>query len=908
MGAGRVDRGRPFPTSSVDYLSSLNPAQREAVVHADGPLLILAGAGSGKTRVITYRMAHLIGTGLAEPGEVLAVTFTNKAAEEMRQRVGQLLGGDCRQIWLSTFHALCARLLRREAPAIGLTRDFVIYDSSDQLAVVKQAMKALDVDEKLITPRAALSRISQAKNRMESPESMRSSGWSLRDQQIGRVYEAYRRTLTDAGALDFDDLLLKTVELVESHEQVRLAYARRFRYVLVDEYQDTNRPQYLLVQRLAEVHRNLCVVGDPDQSIYRWRGADLRNILDFEHDFPDTHVVKLEQNYRSTQVILDAASAVIRRNRHRKDKRLWTARTGGDPVLYVRSADEIEEADFITRTIRESLRQDPERLVAVLYRTNAQSRAIEDALMREAVPYRIIGGVRFYERKEVKDTLAYLRLLINPHDDVSFRRVANVPARGIGRSVFDALERVTPTEDHADMPLLAAGLQPEPSQRSLWARLLTALDRRLLPTRATTAARTFRDILVNTAAEAAGAPVSTAMTTVLERSGYLPHLREERSEEAEARIENLMELVSAAREYRAPRRGSQPRRLRRSPLAALRGRRGHGHGRRPRVADVHARRQGAGVPDRDRGGHGGGPLPARAVGRGRGRRRGGAANLLRLHHARPRAPDSDRCGAPAHLRRVPGDRAVAVPRRDSGGADAAGGRRPCSPALAAGGLRAAQPVRSRPATVTQPGAGRRRSPTRTKISRSRVCAPGCASGTVSSASARSSRSRIRATTSRSRCASRPRAPRSSSHATRGSSRPERPAYSPPSPSGAVRAGPGRVRFAAVLGRRRLVHLPRLALRLAHRRDRHEPIALGQIHQPDALRVAANRPQVAGPHADDLSLLGHEQQLVAIGDTGESDHEPVAVARLDVLQADAPARSGAGTRRRRCACRSPSRRR
>ncbi len=385
-----------FSLESVDFISSLNPAQQDAVQHTEGPLLILAGAGSGKTRVITYRMAYIIAAGLAQPGEVLAVTFTNKAAEEMRERIEKVLGGDCRQIWLSTFHSLCARLLRREATALGLSRDFVIYDSSDQLAVVKQALKALDIDEKMLQPRAALSRISQAKNRMETPESMKSSGWSLRDQQMSKIFEAYRRSLDDAGALDFDDLLLKTVELVETSERVRETYARRFRYVLVDEYQDTNRPQYILIRRLAEIHRNLCVVGDPDQSIYKWRGADLRNILDFERDFPDAHIVKLEQNYRSTQVILDAASAVIRKNRNRKDKRLWTDHKGGELVTYLRAADEIEEADYITRAIREAHRTDPTRMVAVLYRTNAQSRAIEDALMREAVAYRIIGGVLFY--------------------------------------------------------------------------------------------------------------------------------------------------------------------------------------------------------------------------------------------------------------------------------------------------------------------------------------------------------------------------------------------------------------------------------------------------------------------------------------------------------------------------------
>ena len=537
----------------MDFLSSLNPSQRDAVLTTDGPLLILAGAGSGKTRVITHRMAYIIGNGHASPDQVLAVTFTNKAAEEMRGRVEQLLGEDCRQIWLSTFHSLCARLLRREAPAIGLSRDFVIYDSSDQLSVVKQGMKALDVDDKLIQPRAALSRISQAKNKMESPEEMKSAGWSLRDQQIARIYEHYRRALTEAGALDFDDLLLKTVELVETSERVRGFYAQKFRYVLVDEYQDTNRPQYLLIRRLAEVHRNLCVVGDPDQSIYKWRGADLRNILDFEHDFPDAKIVRLEQNYRSTQVILDAASAVISRNRNRKDKRLWTDKAGGDRILYVRAGDEIEEADYITRTIRQSRATRPDSTVAVLYRTNAQSRALEDALMRDGIAYRIIGGVRFYERKEIKDVLAYLRLLINPHDDVSFRRVVNVPARGIGKSVIDALDAIDPAaeaeSDSAATPLLSAGLSPVPTPRSLWARLLLAINKRLVPARALTAVSVFRDLIVSMSEAVKGATVSSALQLVLDKSGYLQELRDQRSEEAEARIENLMELVSAGREY-----------------------------------------------------------------------------------------------------------------------------------------------------------------------------------------------------------------------------------------------------------------------------------------------------------------------------------------------------------------------
>src|SRR5918996_3143882 len=473
----------------MDFLAKLNPEQREAVLHLDGPLLILAGAGSGKTRVITYRLAYLIGHGHAKPDEVVAVTFTNKAAQEMRERVEALIGDNAGGVWLSTFHALCARLLRREAPKIGLSRDFVIYDSSDQVAVVKQAERELGIDDKLVPPRMALSRISQAKNRMEGPEALRGN-WNLRDEQIAKIYERYLQALKDSNALDFDDLLLRTVELFETSEQSRNFYARKFRYVLVDEYQDTNRPQYLLIRRLAEFHRNLAVVGDPDQSIYKWRGADLRNILDFEHDFPEARIVRLEQNYRSTQVILDAASAVIRQNRNRKDKRLWTDRKGGSRILYYRGNDELEEADFITRSIKQARSDDVDATIAVLYRTNAQSRAIEDALMREGIPYKIIGGVRFYERKEIKDALAFLKLIINPHDDVSLRRVINVPARGIGKGMMDSLQAIDPNAVLADAPpLLAAGLQEVTSARSLWARLVYAVDEARLGNRAVTSLR-----------------------------------------------------------------------------------------------------------------------------------------------------------------------------------------------------------------------------------------------------------------------------------------------------------------------------------------------------------------------------------------------------------------------------------
>jgi DNA helicase-2/ATP-dependent DNA helicase PcrA len=456
-------------------------------------------------------------------------------------------------MWVSTFHSLCARLLRREAPAIGLSRDFVIYDSSDQLTVIKQALKDLHIDDSFVQPRAALSRISHAKNRMESSEAMAAAaGWNRREEEIAKVYEHYLKALKDSSALDFDDLLLKTVDLFEQSERVRTKYAGQFKFVMVDEYQDTNRPQYLLIRRLAAVHRNLCVVGDPDQSIYKWRGADLRNILDFEADFGDATIVKLERNYRSTQIILDAASAVISQNRNRKDKHLWTDRKGGERITYYRGGDELEEADFITKFARGALADDVDATVAVLYRTNAQSRTIEDALMREGVAYKIVGGVRFYERKEIKDALAYMRLVINPHDDVSLRRVINTPARGIGKGVMEAVEGLDVGAEAPignDLPLLAAGLAPAITVTSLWARLVHGVESRAFPNRAAASLSAFRDLIVALTEVARTEPVSIAIGKMLDRSGYLQDLREDRTEDAESRIENLAELVSAAREY-----------------------------------------------------------------------------------------------------------------------------------------------------------------------------------------------------------------------------------------------------------------------------------------------------------------------------------------------------------------------
>ena len=532
----------------MDLLSSLNLEQRAAVLQTNGPLLILAGAGSGKTRVIAHRIAYLIQEKLAAPDGVLAVTFTNKAAGEMRGRVEALVDTDCRRLWVSTFHALCARLLRREAPHIGLSRDFVIYDTSDQLAVMKQALKAEGLDDGALPPRLALSRISQAKNRMDGPEIFDEDSWNPRERHLGTLYTRYTAALAEANALDFDDLLLKSVELFDQVPAVRDRYATQFRFLMVDEYQDTNRPQYLLVQQLASRHRNLCVVGDPDQSIYKWRGADLRNILAFEHDFPEATIVRLERNYRSTQIILDAASAVIAQNRNRKEKRLYTDQAGGGSILCYRAGDDLDEADFIARVARQTLRDDIENTLAVLYRTNAQSRTIEDALRRASIDYKIIGGVRFYERREVKDALAYLRLLLNPHDDVSFRRVVNVPPRGIGKGVMQALGDVELGLEGETVPLLA-GLQPVAANNSLWARLAHGLAQRCFAPRAAASLSAFHELLDGLTATVRDEPASVTLGKMLDQSGYLQDLREERSEEAEGRIENLVELVSAAREY-----------------------------------------------------------------------------------------------------------------------------------------------------------------------------------------------------------------------------------------------------------------------------------------------------------------------------------------------------------------------
>ena len=424
------------PAVPDDLVAGLTDAQRRAVEHRGGPLLIVAGAGSGKTRVLTRRIAHLIATGDAAPWQVLAITFTNKAADEMRRRVAELVGPAGARMWVSTFHSACVRILRAQGDRLGYKGSFTIYDDADARRLVETVCKELDVDTKRITPRAVLGQISQAKSRGLGPEEYRDEAATIFDRRIADVWDVYQRRMVAANAMDFDDLLVNVVRLFEGHPDVLAHYRERFTHVLIDEYQDTNAVQNALAVLLAGEHRNVAVVGDSDQSVYRFRGADITNILDFEEAFPDATTITLDQNFRSTQTILDAANAVIANNLSRKPKALWTDRGPGDRIVRYRAEDEVDEATWVAGEVRRLVREHglAHGDVAVFYRTNAQSRALEEALVRAEVPYRVVGGTKFYERREVRDLLAYLRVLVNPDDEVSWRRVVNVPKRGVGET------------------------------------------------------------------------------------------------------------------------------------------------------------------------------------------------------------------------------------------------------------------------------------------------------------------------------------------------------------------------------------------------------------------------------------------------------------------------------------------
>jgi DNA helicase-2/ATP-dependent DNA helicase PcrA len=517
--------------SGSSLLAGLNFQQREAVLATDGPVLILAGAGSGKTRVITHRIAHLVLDRGVASDSILAVTFTNKAAGEMKARAEALLPGQPLRAVLSTFHSFCVRVLRRDAEAAGLPRDFVIYDEDDQLAAVREALRALDLPEKLHPPRRVLSRISARKNAARGASAEEEDDDSVAAATLLRIAERYAKALESAGALDFDDLLLRTVALLDRDPAVRDAYRRRFPYVLVDEYQDTNRAQYELVRHLAGPQGNITVVGDEDQSIYSWRGADIQNILDFETDFPGARVLRLEENYRSSQAILDAASALVAHNRRRKGKTLRAVKPAGEAVRLHQAADEYQEAAWVVGRI--AALRDFGR-AAVLFRMNAQSRLFEEGLMRHRIPYEVVGGVGFYERREVKDLLSYLRVVLNPRDPIALRRVINVPARGIGDKTLDEITRVAASR----------GISP-------WEALAVVEEEGLLPARALQPLRRFREMIAGLREDAARLGVKGLLTRTLEVTGYAAALAQEPTQESQDRLENLAELLSAAADYEA---------------------------------------------------------------------------------------------------------------------------------------------------------------------------------------------------------------------------------------------------------------------------------------------------------------------------------------------------------------------
>ena len=516
------------------YLADLNPAQREAVLATEGPVLVVAGAGSGKTRVLTHRIAHLVSACGVQPNEILAITFTNKAAEEMKRRLEGVLGDVTRRMWVMTFHAACGRILRREAPRLAYRSNFTIYDQADQVRVVKACLEELDRDPKRFVPRGIHAQISHAKNQLVTPEQYKERVASFYDQTVADVYELYQRRLHSSNALDFDDLLMLTVEVLERFPDARKRWQKAFRYVLVDEYQDTNHAQYRLLLLLAGEHRNVFAVGDPDQSIYAFRGADIRNILEFERDFGGARTIALEQNYRSTNAILRSANALIAHNRERKPKNLWSELGEGEPVRVLEVEDEHAEARFVAAEIAALVDEGfAGSEIAVFYRTNAQSRVVEDVLVRQEIPYQVIGGPRFYERAEVKDAVAYLQAIDNAYDTVSLTRVANRPRRGIGDA---SLARLQAYADAQGISLWEALAQPE--EAGVGAAPLKAVQR-------------LRTLMESLMAGALELTVPELLERVLERSGYLEALEAERTVEAQGRIENLMELVGVAREYQA---------------------------------------------------------------------------------------------------------------------------------------------------------------------------------------------------------------------------------------------------------------------------------------------------------------------------------------------------------------------
>jgi DNA helicase-2/ATP-dependent DNA helicase PcrA len=518
--------------SPEKYLADLNPAQREAVLATEGPVLVVAGAGSGKTRVLTHRIAHLVSACGVKPQEILAITFTNKAAGEMRERLEGILGDVAPRMWVMTFHAACGRILRREAPRLGYRSNFTIYDQADQVRVVKQCLEELERDPKRFVPRGIHTQISMAKNQLVGAEQYKARVASFYDQTVADAYALYQRRLHSSNAVDFDDLLMLTVEVLERFPEALSRWQKAFRYVLVDEYQDTNHAQYRLLQLLAGQHRNVFAVGDPDQSIYAFRGADIRNILEFERDFGGGRLIALEQNYRSTNSILRAANSVIAQNRERKPKNLWSELGEGDPVRVVEVEDEHAEARFVAAEVASLIEEGyAGSELAVFYRTNAQSRVLEDVLVRQEIPYQVIGGPKFYERAEIKDAIGYLQVIDNAYDAVSLTRIANRPRRGIGDA---SLARLQTFADAQGISLWEALERPD--EAGVGAAPLKAVER-------------FRTLMQSSMSGALELSVPELLERVLERSGYLESLEAERTVEAQGRIENLLELVGVTREY-----------------------------------------------------------------------------------------------------------------------------------------------------------------------------------------------------------------------------------------------------------------------------------------------------------------------------------------------------------------------
>ena len=524
----------PDPEAETRILDGLNEKQREAVQATEGPVMIIAGPGSGKTRALTHRIAYLLATGKAQPRDIIALTFTNKAASEMKERVQKLVGDDTRGMWVGTFHSAFARLLRMEGDKIGYSQDFSIYDTSDSKRIIKQQMQGRNLSTDVVKPRAAQRMISSAKNQMIGPAEYKDLARGDQQEMVAKVYPAYERALQQANALDFDDLLLKPIELFNQHEDVLEKYQRRWQYVHIDEYQDTNQAQYVLARKLADRHKNLCVVGDDAQSIYAFRGADITNILSFEQDYPDATTIRLERNYRSTQNILQLADSIIEENDDQIEKSLWTENAEGEYVGLMEALSEKDEAQKIERRIRDlHVREGLDHGdFAILYRTNAQSRAIEEALRKENVPYRVIGGTSFYERKEIKDVLAYLKLLVNPNDTASLQRVINYPTRGIGDKTQERLQRYA--QEH---------------NLSLWQAIERVESIETLGTRAENAVDKFRHLIARYASKTESMPADELARDLIQDAGVLSDLRKEHTRENLQRWENVQELISGLAEY-----------------------------------------------------------------------------------------------------------------------------------------------------------------------------------------------------------------------------------------------------------------------------------------------------------------------------------------------------------------------